>query len=625
MDQFRFGLVSYPEPQSIPRGAASSSLNFITRGTKIETRNGYAVFGSEIAGNGKSYLYTAHLWDGTELVFKAAGNSLYYYSTSLADFVEVGSNILAGNNGERIWFAEYTSPAGAQLWISSTHTDLIKIMTANPGSYTSMFDTSKNFKGSIAIKSNRMFLWNYLAGTLSQATKNTLQGSYIDAMNFTTVSGESVGTGDGSTKTFTGTLAFKGGNPKGTCFALTFTDTNENFTDDYLGNLVGSLGGTGSINYTTGAYSITFNTAPVNLQAITTSYQWENSTNNGIADFTHSGTRTAGQGVAFVQNDGGAIRNIFTLNGSEYVLHERKAWLLNIPTDDTTATQAVYRDRLALASDRGAVATADGIYYVDTTNKSRPYIAILTYDPLSALVLPKDLSSEILDLSGYVFDQCVAYEWGSFILFACRTTDSSVNNRVVLYNKEIATSKEPVFDLVDYFVNDFATVSGTLISGDSASNSVFTLFSNWDDDGSIPNYYWIGNIDNLGILTLKKVKRLWIEGEIDINQSVDVSISTDRGGFTKVGTIYGSGAYVDVGQNVLIGSTIVGLYPVGGGTNGATAFHYQIEIRLGLDKFQDRQIKFAPTKIGYFSVSRMTDFDIRYHQDKLPSKYRSAL
>ncbi len=621
----RYGTVNYPEPQMIPRGAAADALNFISRGTKIEIRPGYEPYGPEIAGSSSVQgIITAHKWDGSEVIFKASGSSLYYDSDGAGTWVEVGTNILAGNLGEHIWVDEYVSPAGTQLWVSSPHTDLIKIMTANPGSYSSQYDSSKNFKGSLRIRKNRMELWDYLATTLSQATKNVLQASYIDSQTYTTVSGESIGTGDGVTSTFSGTLAFKGGGSKRTCFAITATDGVETFVDDHLGNLTGSLGGTGTINYMTGAYVLNFNTAPAGSAPLTATYQWEDSTNGGIADFTKSVPRTAGQGYSLPQPTGGPIRNVMTLNGSDYVLHERNAWVVTISADDLSITQEIYRENMGISSDLGAVATAEGIYYIDTVDK--PYVALLTYYPSSLQVLPKDLSSSILDLSGFEFDQCCAFRFENFIGFFCRTSDSSANNRLILLNLEISGSQGVyVYDFLDYFGNCIATKNGALLAGDSVTASVFQLFTNYDDDGALPNSYWSGGIDDYGSPPLKKCKKHWYEGEIDANQSVDVYIQLDRGGWAQIGTISGQGAYVDLSQAVTVGSLIIGYSPIGGGSNGKTSFHYLCEIRLRLGKFQNRQIKFVPTGIGYFSVSKITDQDIVFHQDKLPAKYRAAV
>lgn len=52
----------------------------------------------------------------------------------------------------------------------------------------------------------------------------------------------------------------------------TFADTNTNFNATQPVALTGSAGGTGSINYSTGALSVTFNTAPASGRAITVSY-----------------------------------------------------------------------------------------------------------------------------------------------------------------------------------------------------------------------------------------------------------------------------------------------------------------------------------------------------------------
>lgn len=78
-----------------------------------------------------------------------------------------------------------------------------------------------------------------------------------------------VDTGDGVTVLFSDTLESFPLTPG----AISFTDTVETFTDfDATGTLTGSLGGSGTINYVTGAWSITFNTAPLDQQSITASY-----------------------------------------------------------------------------------------------------------------------------------------------------------------------------------------------------------------------------------------------------------------------------------------------------------------------------------------------------------------
>ena len=86
----------------------------------------------------------------------------------------------------------------------------------------------------------------------------------------TSISGEVLATGDGTTTTFSGILA----NYPVKKSTLSITDGNETFTDNSDGTLTGSLGGSGTINYETGEYSVTFNSAPADSTNITADYTY---------------------------------------------------------------------------------------------------------------------------------------------------------------------------------------------------------------------------------------------------------------------------------------------------------------------------------------------------------------
>ena len=91
---------------------------------------------------------------------------------------------------------------------------------------------------------------------------------FLDSRVFSEVTQRSdpdIITGDGSTNPLAATLAaglVGDGIIPGT---FTATDGVEIFTDNADGTLTGDLTGTGTIDYATGAFSLTFNTAVVNL------------------------------------------------------------------------------------------------------------------------------------------------------------------------------------------------------------------------------------------------------------------------------------------------------------------------------------------------------------------------
>lgn len=599
---FKYGVINNIEAQSIPNGAASDALNWLTKGDSIELRRGSDVLGTEIAGVGRiTGLHVAYKADGTEVWFGTRSQGVYYYNSDTDLWVEIGTNILGATaDGEDVFFANYQTNAGAQVWFSSPNSSLFKVMVANPGSYTDMYDGAINFKGLIAIHQNRMWLWRRVAD------ETGIYGSHIDTQTYTTVAGE-------ATASLGGTLAFKAAGTKRTCFAvaITITATGEVYSDDYNGILTGSLGGTGTINYTSGVYTLS------NAGVGTADYQWENSNDNGISDFTKSGTRLAGEGFIFRQDDGGGpFQNIFPLGSTMYCFHERRTWALTLTADDRDATNDIFRQNVGIPSKRGAVSSSVGIFYVDNTDESKPLFRKLVLNPGSSEVIPKTVTANI-DLSGYIFDDCAMQEWNDYIVFTGRTTDSTLNNRLFAYHKVWGS-----VDILDYYASCLAIGNGTMIAGESISYNIVTLFSGFDDSDSSINNYWIGNISDLGVPNLKKTKKLILEGNIQANQGLDVSISNDRGGWSLVGTISGSADYVDSGTAVLVGSQTVGSREVGGGGDGVDAFHYLAQISLSMDKFENRQIKLEATGLGFISVTKILERDVRLYAKKIPAKYR---
>ena len=611
---FEKGVINNLEQQSIPDGAASDSLNWLTLGDRIELTGGYTLLGTEVTGTGRiSGLKVATRADGTKQIFRTRGKKLEYYNLTTLDWSEAGSDQLGTTaDGEDICFTEYVSLAGNQTWFSSPNSSLYKIMTANPANPVDQYLSTKNYKSFIKVVLNWLYFWN------TRTDKTGIYRSYIDNRQYTTVTNENIGTGTGAQTTFIATLAFKGGGSRRTCFGVTATDGTETFSDNYSGTLTGSLGGTGTINYATGAISVTFNSAPANLQAITASYQWEDSTNQGIADTTYASPRVEATGDLLRQDIGGAIQNIFTYAEQEYVFHKENTWRVAYSDDDSTVSNRIFRERVGIQNWRAAIATGDGIYYIDTSTPEKPLFRRFTFEANSLEVMPSPITYNV-NLAGYIFDQAVSFEWGDYVLFAFKTADSSSNNRVMAYHKIWKS-----IDILGYYVSTFENWNGTLLAGDSLSNNVQKLFTGFSSDGSVSNNYWIGNLSLLEVEELKKFKRLTVQGQIARDQDIDVYLSYDDGNFVFLGTINGDASYVATSASTAVGSPQIGTEEIAGGGTGVTAFDYTREFRVRSDVFERVKIKFVATGVGYASVSEIKYYDIKTYGQKNLSRFRTT-
>lgn len=609
------------EPQSIPVGSLETATNFQTKGDKMELRRGSLALGAVVVGGRCNGVHVAKKYDGTDILFRKRGRKLEYYDTATELFVETGSDIFpAAAENDEASFVNYTSQAGAQLFINTQNTGMYKIMTANPGSYTDLQTT--NYKGRIFGGQNRIFLVRR-KGSTGNKDDTGIYLSYIDARAYTTITAEAIGAS--GSLTYTGTLAFKAAGAKRTCFGVTFTDGVETFSDNFDGTLTGSAGGTGTINYTTGAYSITFNA--VAAGAVTSTYQHEDSTNTGVADFSFSSpTRVAGQGDVFRQDEGGGVaQSVMPFGDSHFCFHEKKTWDLTLGRDDTTATNLVFRALVGIPNWRAADAAGEGIYFLDDSTENDPVLRLLTLETGSTADVPINVSKNI-KLEDYRFDKAWVKVWTDLILIGCRHKDSVENNTIFIYDKLWKS-----IDKVDYYSTNADIYNGTLVIGDNLSGTVYTAFSGSDDDGAIVTGEMVTNLWHLEFPErLKKVKRLEVEGEIGPNQIIFIYASPDRGAFVKIGEVLGTGSYVDKSQSVAVGAQTLGRGEIGGGSSGIEAYHYKTDMRMSIDKFDEVQIRAIVgvtdaglEGIGYFSLSKLTFRDIRLKSEKMPSKYRT--
>ena len=392
----------------------------------------------------------------------------------------------------------------------------------------------------------------------------------------------------------------------------------ESFRDDGNGNMISNLGGTGTINYVTGAYSLTFNTAPYTGVHVLFSLIEEDSTDHGTAYFIPNlGTAVAGDPSVYPQYGFGNLMNVFPLSGVFFCMHQYGTYQLSIPNNDVTqSSQIIYRNNVGIPNWRAGYATGDGIIYLDTLNQVSPKLRMLTMDyslsNQNPSIVPESISDQLnLSLNG--FSKAVVYEWGDYYLLACQGFNNGVsdtnNDRIYLRNK-----KTGFYDLVDYRANCFANFYGALIAGDSITSNPQVLFSGFDDLGYNINNYWTSPGYLLGWPGMKKVTKGKIKGLIQPNQNIQVWLSFDNSQYVLYETVIGQnqnqGIPTTVGGQV-VGSTVVG------GSGAILAYPYEVEFSISSDLFNRVSFKLVATGSGYASTDEFTFEDIRLKSSKI--------
>lgn len=595
----------------IPKEASSESLGMITVDDGIEIARGTERVGNLLTGSGGI--------EGFKIVQNLAGQPLFFrkiptkiqYTNSLTG---TWTDIVTGLTPGKLYTFSLSITLGGRFVIASGFDGIYKISIVNPTSYRSLYNAAKNYKGKTLLDKGRLFLWDRVED------KNTLYLSYIDKATYTTVTAENVGSGNGSNKTFSGTLAEATGTRN--LLAVTFTDSVENFVDNRDGTLTGSLGGTGTINYVTGAYSITFNTAPANASNnVKSTYQYEDSNANGIADFTFTNPgRTAGQGDLFRQDLGGeGILALIPYEGAYYSYKKSAVYRLKLSDDDLSADNNVYREGLGIPSPLAVTVTSRGMVFMNTANPEKPVLTILRRIPGYTDLDPTVLVPQF-NFSPYNFDECVVDSWGQYILVSCKEGNVLSNNRLILIHPGQKT-----VNVLDRFTNCFDRDSGYLYAGDSLSNNVYRLFTGFDDDGSPIEAYWKGNNEVYGLpRNLKRVRLAEFEGDITPSQRIEIYALYDNSEPQYIDEIRGDGAYVDSVASGLVGSDLIGEETIGGDGEMVSYFSFSKGVKIRSPKFRKRMWMIKVLGTGYFKLRGIVDQDILIYEEKLPKKYREA-
>jgi hypothetical protein len=596
--------------KTLKPGVATSSLNWITGkyGDHIELRRGSALLGqTRVDGAGKvTGLGVGLRYDGVQVPFWSRGRKIEYYSAATDDRAEVGSNILpVAADGEDCWFSPYANLAGSMMYAGSPNSGIYKIPVANPGSAVDQLVNNFRF-GILRFGQGRSFAGQRNGTTAGNLDKTGLYLSDIDKANlslYTQTTAEVVGA-LGSTH-YASTLSVVTG--KKTCMYVAIKEaTGETLTDDRNGNLVGNAGSTGTINYATGAYDVTFNHTTVG--AVTADYYTEDATSDGPLDFD-TGSTGAGKAKIFRQDDGGAFMAVLPFLDVEYAFHLLKTWAVTTTLDDTESTNLPYR-AIGIPYPRAAKETPDGILCIDVSNPNDPKVRRLEIgqNTNNLTIVPTSIFDAI-DLSVHAFDYAVAFRWGDYEIVCCQEFTNGVANAYnsAMYVRNVYSH---AIDRLDFRASCLDILNGALIGGDPISNNVYTLFSGFDDDeASIENYWQDGQM-NLATDRLKLAHFMRVTGLVQKDQDIAVSLVLDDGTPVHVFTISGDGSYVDQGINTTIGSETIGTHVIGGGGE-ATAHPFDVTFPIHTDIFQNISARFQALNIGHAAINSYTYKDIR--------------
>lgn len=609
IETFGLGIHDIIESDKIKPGAASASLGWVTKDTSIELARGSIIYGDESTAFGqiKGYII-AKRNDGTRVHFRKNSTAIQYLNSS-----DVWTNIITSLVAADWYdFNEYISNAGSFVFITGPG-GCFKVPIANPDSAIVLTDITKSPTGTAdyghsLISDSRMFTWNLIKNRVA------IFLSYVDSIDYTDVSSEAVGS-SGSTN-YTGTLAFKAGGSTRSCFNIVFTDGTQTLVDDNNGGFTGD--GSGTINYATGAYNITFSVTTTG--AVTSDYTWEDSNAGGITDFTFSSpTRGAGEGDVIPQEVGGPrIQNIIPLTGNYYSIKDNAAYELNLTNDDTNATNKVYNAHIGSLYHKSSIATSVGIVYMDTSNPEVPKLMRLEYNVTGDKLIPREIAPHF-DFSKYVWDECFMRTYGEDIIFTGKD-GRNYNNRLFRWNSRLKS-----VDIHPYRAQTLDADQGVLYAGDSLTQNVSKIFNGFDDEGQGIENFWDGNAERFGTSKLTRYKWQELKGYISIDQEIEVYASYDNGAFQLIGTICGSASYIDKTQSVTIGSTEAGSNEVGGGGSGITAYYYEHEFKARTPKFEKRILRYKTTGIGFASVSFSDEKEVQLSGSsrRVPKKYRT--
>jgi hypothetical protein len=279
---------------------------------------------------------------GNDVSSWSPGDPEMTYRSRRMDFAGLGFS-----GRELIWKAEMTSDddqcvpeiidieLDANLAVNSLFSRSSPVVVANvlySGSYETPAPSWTDQVNRGHLKATRIYdpsdpnmsaeleLWD--AGQVLNAKAPSARTIYFPDVAVTNVVDEVIATADGTTNTFSGTLAHY----PVLATTLTISDQHETFEDKHTTVLEGNLGGTGTINRFTGEYTITFKDLPADGTTIKAGYSYY-TTSSVLKPFTATNITNDMLGL-----DDSEIVNqgyVYDLNGDDDYTEGDGDWLVN--------------------------------------------------------------------------------------------------------------------------------------------------------------------------------------------------------------------------------------------------------------------------------------------------------
>lgn len=603
-------------PQSI-----YSELNWINENGALSLDKDSALFGTSSAGTTQS-VEVFYGYNRTARIFKKAGTTVDYWNgtawvaiiTGLGATDEITMNQYTANSG---YFVYITGPTG--LW---------KVNLANPTTALSMFVSTKNYKGFSFIDKGRMFMW----GVDGDPTGLYLSRIDPQTLNYNVVTNEVGFTGNGTQTTFSGTLAFKSANPFAICFNITLVGSavtaSGGGADDNSAIIKPTSGTafTGTINYTTGQWTMTFTVAPPAGQTCNFSYVWEDSNANGITDFTLSNPRLQSEGAVIRMDYGGdRIVAMYPISGVYLVIKERTVYKFYMKDSDLNAQNDIFRTDVGMQTLRSGVSTSSGVYLINTANPTEPRLKLFTPTEIAEInstvqdVQITDNKLFQFNLANYDFTSTAIKLWDKWVLIACKQKGSTLNDRILKYqpNQEGGGS----VDVSSGGYNSFAIEGSSVYGASNKANEIRNLYV--IGTNTISNS--VTTADQVfKTETLKKLKRIRIRGIIGKDQALAIYLSFDSQTRVLAGTLRGNGYYSFEPELVASGNLVLGTHPIGSSlslTEGETPFFMEMKL-TNIPKFRKMNLTLEALQSGRVTIQQMSFVDILLYEDRLPKVFR---